>query len=405
MGVREKETALSREQRDQYERDGYLILDSTGPSEQVLDGALEDIEPLYSPNAERVDKSGIRAVGPRVQEAWRASANVKALALAPKILTALEELYGRKPLPFQTLNFNVGSEQLPHSDAFHFNCVPSGFMCGAWVALEDIDMDNGPVMYFPGSQKLKEATWDDVGFDGSESDFASQGEYMTARRAAYERYVERVREENDYAEPDYATIRKGQVLIWSSNLLHGGTPQKDPARSRHSQVTHYFFEGVRSFNPMREIPGKQKFWTYPIIITPDRPQELTPQYLREAIETDTEQGSIVLVASNGNQALLQLEGREGWHFPRKEDGSFGERLESSETAIAMLEDLHSKGARYIAWPGCTIHWFTEEWAVSGAPREPLRNGPPRSGLVRDLRPGGLVASHHFITVRASQGAT
>ncbi len=363
MGVKEQKAVLSKDQREQFGRDGYLILDSAGVSEETLDGILEDVAPLYHPKGpERVDKStGVRATGPRVQEAWRVSENTKSLALAPKILGALEELYGRKPQPFQTLNFNVGSQQLAHSDAFHFNCVPAGYMCGAWVALEDIDLDNGPVMYFPGSHKLKEATWHDVGLDARKSDFSTHHEYMTARRKAYERYVERIQDEHDYSEPDYATMKKGQVLIWASNLLHGGSPHRDPSRTRHSQVTHYFFEGVRSFNPMREVPGEQKFWTYPLLITPDRPRELTPEYIRETIERNTEEGTIVLVASNGGNALLELQGREGWHFPRDEDGSFGERLESSEAAIAMLENLREQGARYLAWPGYTIHWFTEEY--------------------------------------------
>jgi hypothetical protein len=118
---------------------------------------------------------------------------------------------------------------------------------------------------------------------------------------------------------------------------------------------------VHAFNPMREIPGVQKYWTYPMVITHDRPRELTPEFLRETIEANTDEGTTVLIASNGNKALLQLQGREGWHFPRKEDGSFGDRLESSDAAIAMLEDLRSKGARYLAWPGYTIHWFTEEY--------------------------------------------
>jgi Phytanoyl-CoA dioxygenase (PhyH) len=363
MEVSQHEVVLSNEQREHFERDGYLILDSSGLPEGMIDAIIKDVEPLYNPpgQPERVDKNGVRAVGPRVQEAWRASDNAKALAIAPRVLGALEELYGRKPQPFQTLNFRVGSQQLPHSDAFHFNSVPSGFMCGAWVALEDIDMENGPVMYFPGSHKLKEATWHDVGMDAKVSDFPSQLEYMTERRAAYERYVEKIVDENNYRDPEYALLRKGQVLIWASNLLHGGSPQKDPSRTRHSQVTHYFFEGVRSFNPMREVPGEQKYWTYPIVITEDRPQQLTPQLIRSTIETHTEEGAIVLVASNGDAAVLDLEGREGWHFPRSEDGTFGERLDSSDTAIAMLEDLRSKGARYLVWPGYTIHWITEEY--------------------------------------------
>ena len=53
----------------------------------------------------------------------------------------LFSLYGREPFPFQTLNFPYGSRQHYHSDAVHFNSLPKGFMCGVWVALEDIHED------------------------------------------------------------------------------------------------------------------------------------------------------------------------------------------------------------------------------------------------------------------------
>ena len=49
---------------------------------------------------------------------------------------------------------------------------------------------------------------------------------------------------------DYGLINKGQALIWSANLLHGGSPAKDPSRTRKSQVTHFFFEGSRYYTPL-----------------------------------------------------------------------------------------------------------------------------------------------------------
>ena len=45
-------------------------------------------------------------------------------------------------------------------------------------------------------------------------------------------------------------VRKGSFLIWSSNLLHGGSPIVDRTTTRRSQVTHYFFEGVIPITPM-----------------------------------------------------------------------------------------------------------------------------------------------------------
>jgi hypothetical protein len=378
LGVAEKQPVLGKGQREQFERDGYLILDSAGLAPEALDAIVDDVEGFYTSGPVRVE-NGVR-LGLRVQEAWKASENVKALALSPTILAALEELFERKPLPAQTLNFRVGSQQLPHSDAFHFNSEPRGFMCGVWVPLEDIDMDNGPLMYFPGSHKLKEATWDDVGFHGRESDFPGHNEYMTERRAQYERYVQRVRKENDYAEPEYALIRKGQALIWASNLLHGGAPQTDPKRTRHSQVTHYYFEGVRPFNAMREVPGVQKFWSYPEWIEADRPRAVDADFLRGAIESNTDEGSIVLVATNGDAELLELKGREGWPFPQDEDGTLLDQPESSESAIAQVEDLRKKGARYLAWPRGSTWWLIEHF---GAFQEHLEGRYPTV-----LRDGG-----------------
>ncbi len=43
-------------------------------------------------------------------------------------------------------------------------------------------------------------------------------------------------------DSEFGTIKQGQALIWYANLLHGGAAQTDLSRSRHSQVTHYYFE-------------------------------------------------------------------------------------------------------------------------------------------------------------------
>ena len=79
------------------------------------------------------------ATGSRVFNGWKISRAVRAIALAPRILRVLRQLYGRKPLPFQTLNFPIGTEQKVHSDVIHFASDPPTYMCGVWVALEDID--------------------------------------------------------------------------------------------------------------------------------------------------------------------------------------------------------------------------------------------------------------------------
>lgn len=231
-----------------FEADGYVILDS-GIDPAVVEGAVADVELIFAglPPAER-----------RVQDAWKASENVRRIALEPSLVETLAALYGCTPRAFQTLNFRVGSEQRPHADAIHFDSVPSGYMCGVWVALEDIDMDNGPLVYYPGSHRLPRISFADLGVPPYKR-------YYPRYEDAVERLVEeRVGELLDGValEPRYATLHKGQALVWSANLIHGGARQRDPNRTRHSQVTHYFFEGFRYRTPMRS-GDSFTYWRYP----------------------------------------------------------------------------------------------------------------------------------------------
>jgi hypothetical protein len=76
---------------------------------------------------------------------------------------ALAELYGRARRPFQTLNFNWGTEQAVHSDSIHFNSEPFGLMCGVRLKLEDIGPEQGPLVCYPGSQDLPEMNFEDFG--------------------------------------------------------------------------------------------------------------------------------------------------------------------------------------------------------------------------------------------------
>lgn len=154
----------------------------------------------------------------------------------------LHLFYGREPIPFQTLNFPIGTEQLTHSDTIHFHCVPHRFMCGVWVALEDIDDDNGPLHVYPGSHKLPILDMHDLG--------------LPSGHESYKQYEQAVRMfvENIGCPRKIIHMKKGQMIIWAANLLHGGEPIRNRDRTRLSQVTHYFFEGCLYYTPMHSDP-------------------------------------------------------------------------------------------------------------------------------------------------------
>ncbi|MEZ6016758.1 MAG: phytanoyl-CoA dioxygenase family protein [Planctomycetota bacterium] len=238
---------LSEAQKQKFAEDGYIVFDLGLPMD-VIDGALKDLDGKYPPSP--VPKHEGPPYPTRFQDAWKTSRNVHRIAVAPRVLDALRELYNREPMPFQTLNFPVGTQQFPHSDTIHFNSGPSNMMAGVWVALEDIDMDNGPLVYYPGSHKLPEYTMAHVGVPAVASNYPK-----------YEEFMQKVIRDFDL-KPDYGTIKKGQALIWAANLIHGGALMRDPLRTRHSQVTHFYFEGCRYFTPL-DSEGTNVLWRHP----------------------------------------------------------------------------------------------------------------------------------------------
>lgn len=47
--------------------------------------------------------------------------------------------------------------------------------------------------------------------------------------------------------------------MWSANIFHGGSPLLDPARTRKSQVTHYYFPGCIYYTPLMSNPMQQRW--------------------------------------------------------------------------------------------------------------------------------------------------
>lgn len=177
----------------------------------------------------------------RVQDAWQQDADVRAIAANPQVIALLGKLYGRPAFPFQTLNFPVGTQQHVHSDSVHFSSLPERFMCGVWLAMEDISADAGPLFYYPGSHRWPVMTNAMIGRRGFGSDLGSaQDPFEPAWSAMCQAHG---------AEQEVFLARKGQALIWCANLLHGGSVQNDPRLTRWSQVTHYYFDDCIYYTP------------------------------------------------------------------------------------------------------------------------------------------------------------
>jgi ectoine hydroxylase-related dioxygenase (phytanoyl-CoA dioxygenase family) len=226
---------------------GYVIVDP-----QIDDSTIEKVNatlrdrfvPTYEP---------YYADETRVQDAWWFNEDVRQIAIAPRILELLEILYGRKPIPFQSLNFRVGSQQRTHSDIIHFDSIPYGYMAGVWTALEDVDLRNGPLHYYPTSHRFPRFDMHDIGITAT-------GTVGYEKYPLYEDFVEALMKAQR-ADRVELKMKRGQSLIWSANLFHGGSPIADTDRTRLSQVTHYYFEGCIYYTPLFSDLGLGKIVT------------------------------------------------------------------------------------------------------------------------------------------------
>ena len=232
-----QEQALARDLHE----NGFAVIDFPDPDiEARIERMKRNLGAHFDIDFEdpRSDKTrGSR----RIQDAWQFDEDVQAIAVNKVVLDLLRKLYGRSAFPFQTLNFPVGTQQQAHSDSVHFSSLPERFMCGVWVALEDVSAEAGPLFYVRGSHRWPIMTNALIGRRGYGSDLASaQDPYGPAWEALCKAHG--VREEPFLA-------RRGQALIWCANLLHGGSPQLNPTLTRWSQVTHYFFENCIYYTP------------------------------------------------------------------------------------------------------------------------------------------------------------
>lgn len=218
--------------REQYRRDGYIVCPS-----------------LLSPELLKRAADFTQRGGDRVIDAARRDYYIRAVATSLEITDIICYLYdGKLPIPFQTLNFRVGTGQPAHSDTIHFNTSPPGGVVGAWLALEDVQSDAGPFVVYPGTHVWPEYTMQDFGLPAT-----------TAAYPQYEAAIGKLIEERN-PERKELLLKRGEVAITAGNLLHGGCIVSNTSRTRLSLLVHYFIGGADFYyTPMLSDSEAGKF--------------------------------------------------------------------------------------------------------------------------------------------------
>ena len=137
--------------------------------------------------------------------------------------------------------------------------------------------------------------------------------------------------------------------------------------------------------------------------------------MREVVHSNLSLDATVIVASGGDDQLLDLYGRRGWHFPQAEDGAYaGYHPAGSTAVIAQLEALRSKGGEFLLFPSTALWWLEHypEFAWHLESRYRLVASQEDMCLIYDLEEGahvcsdaeksGIVRDHYRTTAHASK---
>ena len=237
LGLTPEEARIANDLR----RNGFAVFDFPDVDlDARIDRIQHNLGPRYGIDFDN-PQSDKTIAERRIQDAWKFDEDVRAIAANQMVIALLSKLYGRAAFPFQTLNFPVGTQQDAHSDSVHFSSLPERFMCGVWLAMEDVSADAGPLFYYPGSHAWPTVSNAMIGRRGFGGDLSSaQDPFAPAWRALCDAHG---------ASSEVFLARKGQALIWCANLLHGGSQQNDPCVTRWSQVTHYYFDDCIYYTP------------------------------------------------------------------------------------------------------------------------------------------------------------
>ena len=220
---------------------GYLIIPRFF-DESAIGSILEEIERLVASHKLHPTPDN------KLLFANRVSAPIRAITYDPRLTDLLSFILDTEVVPFQTINFSHGSNQRAHSDSIHMTTYPLGYLIAVWIALEDTNPDNGPLFYYPGSHRLPYLL---------NNDFNEGTTLLTLGKKDYGDYEDRIEEviQKNQLEKEVFLARKGDILIWHANLIHGGLPVKDPGQTRRSMVIHYYAKDVIKYHEITERPS------------------------------------------------------------------------------------------------------------------------------------------------------
>eukprot|EP00929_Paragymnodinium_shiwhaense_P055672 TRINITY_DN27888_c0_g1_i4.p1 TRINITY_DN27888_c0_g1~~TRINITY_DN27888_c0_g1_i4.p1 ORF type:complete len:291 (+),score=47.93 TRINITY_DN27888_c0_g1_i4:123-995(+) len=248
------------EQREAFERDGYLILRGLLSAEEVqvcrsyLSQRIWAANPKNRPYSEDVQievtepgvwKGGymrrtLQRTPPWVRNKTYRLINPQLLPLPnpfglvpvlPHVVQIVRSLMTVPPRSLSSLLFERGTQQDLHEDTWYgLGGMEFGGMVAIWFAFDDVDEENGPLLYVPGSHLSRQ--------EPNHTEDDRRWRRMTLRDdASRDSAYSDARLHLQAAKTFHG--KAGDAFVWHERLLHGGAPVADFQRTRLSMVVHY----------------------------------------------------------------------------------------------------------------------------------------------------------------------
>jgi len=240
--------SLSTQQSEEWNNNGYLLLKNFY-SQQKIDHINQFISELWR-KRKQLDASYVidifvesdkeqrvyfcdapkeaRTAPYKLNDLFLNSDLVRDAVAGEALAPILAKLLAGFPMVCNSLNFEFGSQQDYHFDTFYMPSPTENKMVASWIALEDANENNGPLQYYPGSHKIPPYKFSNGSTIIIPEEMPQFNAYMEEQIKSYG------------LKSEVLLANKGDLLIWHSQLFHGGSKILDKSQTRKSLVTHYF---------------------------------------------------------------------------------------------------------------------------------------------------------------------
>jgi phytanoyl-CoA hydroxylase len=262
-------TARQAEKLRCWIENGYVLLENAIPP-SLVDRAVLDLDRAYAGGFPDL-KFACPAVSPD-HIPWQPDINplpataldihhfspaIRNVIFADAITEFLGLIFESKALASQTFGFLRSPMQEARQDSAHVAYTIPRQFATSWIALEEIAGGTNEMYYYPASHRFDDFLYNERYKSVHEAQRMTDDAAIHGQIERHALSLEERAQQRGIAKTPF-TARKGDVLVWHADLVHGGDPASN-VTTRKSIVTHYC---PRHLSPLFSENVTTRLWNH-----------------------------------------------------------------------------------------------------------------------------------------------